>query len=199
MLLRVPLVLVTLFANVRGLHHCAFVSRQRTQTRRVAVPPIASELSGSESLLSDAQALLSSWAYEFTHDGPFEIVYSDQEYMNPTTGSMTRPIAGFRVTVSGWIGIGFSLANTLWSPTGLVEYTKRGGLGAEEGLNGGLLSPGGYLRNALRRALVPKEQQELINMDENGELPQNEKNGSPGEPPNEMEEEEAEPETPPVG
>ena len=41
----------------------------------------------------------------------------------------------------------------LFAPWGIVEYTKRGGLGPEEG---GFL-PGGMIRNALRRARVEEE------------------------------------------
>ena len=91
--------------------------------------------------------------YELLHDGPFELVYDDQ-YYDPDFGApQIRPIVGARITASGWIGIAISLVQALFAPWGIVEYTKRGGLGPEEG---GFL-PGGMIRNALRRALVEEE------------------------------------------
>ena len=91
--------------------------------------------------------------YELVHDGPFELVYDDQ-YFDPDFGApQIRPIVGARITASGWIGIAISLVQALFAPWGIVEYTKRGGLGPEEG---GFL-PGGMIRNALRRALVEEE------------------------------------------
>ncbi len=91
--------------------------------------------------------------YELLHDGPFELVYDDQ-YFDPDFGApQIRPIVGARITASGWIGIAISLVQALFAPWGIVEYTKRGGLGPEEG---GFL-PGGMIRNALRRALVEEE------------------------------------------
>ena len=124
------------------------------------------EVEATASLVAQAQTLLGEWAYEFTHDGPFEIMYSEQEYYNPDSNAFSRPITGFRLTVSGYVGLAFSLSQTLFAPWGLVEYTKRGGLGAEEGQAGGILLPGSYLRNALRRALVPPEVQAAINAEE---------------------------------
>ena len=95
--------------------------------------------------------------YELLHDGPFELVYDDQ-YYDPDFGApQIRPIVGARITASGWIGIAISLVQALFAPWGIVEYTKRGGLGPEEG---GFL-PGGMIRNALRRALVEEPEPEL--------------------------------------
>ena len=94
--------------------------------------------------------------YELLHDGPFELVYDDQ-YYDPDFGApQIRPIVGARITASGWIGIAISLVQALFAPWGIVEYTKRGGLGPEEG---GFL-PGGMIRNALRRALVEEPEPE---------------------------------------
>ena len=94
--------------------------------------------------------------YELCHDGPFELVYDDQ-YFDPDFGApQIRPIVGARITASGWIGIAISLVQALFAPWGIVEYTKRGGLGTEEG---GFL-PGGMIRNALRRALVEEPEPE---------------------------------------
>ena len=94
--------------------------------------------------------------YELLHDGPFELVYDDQ-YFDPDFGApQIRPIVGARITASGWIGIAISLVQALFAPWGIVEYTKRGGLGPEEG---GFL-PGGMIRNALRRALVEEPEPE---------------------------------------
>ena len=94
--------------------------------------------------------------YELSHDGPFELVYDDQ-YYDPDFGApQIRPIVGARITASGWIGIAISLVQALFAPWGIVEYTKRGGLGPEEG---GFL-PGGLIRNALRRALVEEPEPE---------------------------------------
>ena len=94
--------------------------------------------------------------YELCHDGPFELVYDDQ-YYDPDFGApQIRPIVGARITASGWIGIAISLVQALFAPWGIVEYTKRGGLGPEEG---GFL-PGGMIRNALRRALVEEPEPE---------------------------------------
>ena len=87
---------------------------------------------------------------------PFELVYDDQ-YYDPDFGApQIRPIVGARITASGWIGIAISLVQALFAPWGIVEYTKRGGLGPEEG---GFL-PGGIIRNALRRALVEEPEPE---------------------------------------
>ena len=95
--------------------------------------------------------------YELLHDGPFELVYDDQ-YFDPDVGApQIRPIVGARITASGWIGIAISLVQALFAPWGIVEYTKRDGLGPEEG---GFL-PGGMIRNALRRAIVEEPEPEL--------------------------------------
>ena len=92
-----------------------------------------------------------------THDGPFELIYDDK-YYDPDFGAPNiRPIVGARITASGWVGIGLSVVQALWAPWGIVEHTKRGGLGPEEG---GIL-PGGLIRNALRRALVEEPEPEL--------------------------------------
>ena len=103
--------------------------------------------------------------YELLHDGPFELVYDDQ-YFDPDFGApQIRPIVGARITASGWIGIAISLVQALFAPWGIVEYTKRGGLGPEEG---GFL-PGGMIRNALRRALVEEPEPELDEPDASAE------------------------------
>ena len=103
--------------------------------------------------------------YELLHDGPFELVYDDQ-YYDPDFGApQIRPIVGARITASGWIGIAISLVQALFAPWGIVEYTKRGGLGPEEG---GFL-PGGMIRNALRRALVEEPEPELDEPDASAE------------------------------
>ena len=103
--------------------------------------------------------------YELTHDGPFELVYDDQ-YFDPDFGApQIRPIVGARITASGWIGIAISLVQALFAPWGIVEYTKRGGLGPEEG---GFL-PGGMIRNALRRALVEEPEPEPDEADASAE------------------------------
>ena len=103
--------------------------------------------------------------YELLHDGPFELVYDDQ-YYDPDFGApQIRPIVGARITASGWIGIAISLVQALFAPWGIVEYTKRGGLGPEEG---GFL-PGGMIRNALRRALVEEPEPEPDEADASAE------------------------------
>ena len=103
--------------------------------------------------------------YELSHDGPFELVYDDQ-YYDPDFGApQIRPIVGARITASGWIGIAISLVQALFAPWGIVEYTKRGGLGPEEG---GFL-PGGMIRNALRRALVEEPEPEPDEADASAE------------------------------
>ena len=103
--------------------------------------------------------------YELVHDGPFELVYDDQ-YFDPDFGApQIRPIVGARITASGWIGIAISLVQALFAPWGIVEYTKRGGLGPEEG---GFL-PGGMIRNALRRALVEEPEPESDEPDASAE------------------------------
>ena len=103
--------------------------------------------------------------YELLHDGPFELVYDDQ-YFDPDFGApQIRPIVGARITASGWIGIVISLVQALFAPWGIVEYTKRGGLGPEEG---GFL-PGGMIRNALRRALVEEPEPEPDEADASAE------------------------------
>ena len=106
--------------------------------------------------------------YELLHDGPFELVYDDQ-YFDPDFGApQIRPIVGARITASGWIGIAISLVQALFAPWGIVEYTKRGGLGPEEG---GFL-PGGMIRNALRRALVEEPEPEPDEADASAEDPE---------------------------
>ena len=66
-----------------------------------------------------------------THDGPVRSLVSvDDQYFDPDFGApQIRPIVGARITASGWIGIAISLVQALFAPWGIVEYTKRGGLG----------------------------------------------------------------------
>jgi len=58
------------------------------------------------------------------------LIFEHSLYYDPWgNGMWTTPISGVRVTASGWVGIVFVLANTLWAPWGLVNVNRRGGLG----------------------------------------------------------------------
>ena len=135
--------------------------------RRAAAPVALVDGVDAAAVAADAvrpDGIAGLW-YELLHDGPFELVYDDQ-YFDPDFGApQIRPIVGARITASGWIGIAISLVQALFAPWGIVEYTKRGGLGPEEG---GFL-PGGMIRNALRRALVEEPEPELDEPDASAE------------------------------
>ena len=135
---------------------------------RRATAPVAL-VDGVDAAVAAAEAVrpdgIAGLWYELCHDGPFELVYDDQ-YFDPDFGApQIRPIVGARITASGWIGIAISLVQALFAPWGIVEYTKRGGLGPEEG---GFL-PGGMIRNALRRALVEEPEPEPDEADASAE------------------------------
>jgi hypothetical protein len=93
---------------------------------------------------------------EATTGGPIKISYTD--FYDPSRDLWTRAPSDVELTPSGWFGLAFIAANTLWAPWGLVEVVKRGGLGPPEGQDGGLVTPGGMLRNWMRQTLGPKDE-----------------------------------------